>query len=53
MIQSVFLLKSVLKQLLWESLTQIQISVVVLLLEGFAQGAVRKELIIVPFIMEL
>ena len=29
------------------------ISVNVLLVEGFVQGAVRKEQVIVPFIMEL
>ena len=29
------------------------ISVNVLLVEGFVQGAVRKELIVVPFIVEL
>ena len=65
MIQSLFLLDSVLKQLIWESLTdrffaillniplKTYISVVVLLVEDFVQGTFRKELIIVPFFMEL
>ena len=65
MIQSLFLLESVLKQLIWESLTyrffaillniplKTQISVVVLLVEDFVRGIVPKELIIVPFFMEL
>ena len=58
MIQSVFLLKIVIIQLsylkilavLFNSPLKTYISVVVLLVEGFVQGAVRKELINVPFI---
>ena len=58
MIQSVFLLKIVIIQLsylkilavLFNILLKTYISVVVLLVEGFVQGAVRKELINIPFI---
>ena len=58
MIRSVFLLKIVIIQLSYLKILAVlfniplktQISVVVLLVEGFVQGAVRKELINVPFI---
>ena len=58
MIQSVFLLKIVIIQLSYLQILAVlvnislktQISVFVLLVEGFEQGAVQKELIGVPFI---